>query len=291
MTGSAWRARLALVAWLGAVVAVVIGLRLAGHGQLAPPPLSRPAALAAWVGSRDPVVAAIAIVRVIALWLALYVLVTGTAGVLFRVVRAPQLAAMADRVTPALVRRLLVAAASVSVATAGPGTAVFAGAAPVPVAAAAPFGAGTTALVAAAPAPSSSSTSTSSTSSTTMPARTTPTMRLLAPGETPPDVAVPSVAQVPPAAAVGPQPVQTPRQLPSAPPTTWTVKRGECFWSIAEDVLVRAWGRDVSDAELVPYWRVLIDANRATLVDPQNADLIYPGQVFTVPTPPRPPPP
>jgi len=65
---------------------------------------------------------------------------------------------------------------------------------------------------------------------------------------------------------------------------------GECFWSIAEDVLAAAWGRAPSDAEIVPYWRVLIEANRATLADTANEDLIFPGQVFTVPPPPSRPP-
>jgi nucleoid-associated protein YgaU len=67
---------------------------------------------------------------------------------------------------------------------------------------------------------------------------------------------------------------------------SWTVRPGECFWSIADDVLARAWGRVPSDAEIVPYWRSLIEANRHLLGDRTNEDLIYPGQVFTVPTPP-----
>jgi nucleoid-associated protein YgaU len=70
---------------------------------------------------------------------------------------------------------------------------------------------------------------------------------------------------------------------------TWTVRPGECFWSIADDVLARAWGRRPTDAEIVPYWHVLIEQNRALLADRANADLIFPSQVFTVPPPPAPP--
>ncbi len=38
-----------------------------------------------------------------------------------------------------------------------------------------------------------------------------------------------------------------------------------------------------SDAEVVPYWLSLIQANRSTLADEGNPDLVYPGQVFTLP--------
>ena len=60
---------------------------------------------------------------------------------------------------------------------------------------------------------------------------------------------------------------------------------GECFWSIADQVLARAWDRAPSDGEIVPYWRTLIETNRAALADPANPDLVYPGQTFTVPPP------
>jgi nucleoid-associated protein YgaU len=63
------------------------------------------------------------------------------------------------------------------------------------------------------------------------------------------------------------------------------VRPGECFWSIAERVLTDNWGRAPTDAEIVPYWRRLIDANRLELVQPDNPDLILPGQVFAVPAP------
>lgn len=70
-----------------------------------------------------------------------------------------------------------------------------------------------------------------------------------------------------------------------ATPTTWTVKPGQCFWSIAEDVLRTARGRAVTDAEIVPYWHTLIEKNRSRLADRSNPDLIFPGQVFAVPAP------
>lgn len=63
----------------------------------------------------------------------------------------------------------------------------------------------------------------------------------------------------------------------------WTVKPGECFWSIAESVLTDRLGRAPTDAEIVPYWWRLIDANRSELVNRGDPDLILPGQVFSIP--------
>jgi nucleoid-associated protein YgaU len=93
-------------------------------------------------------------------------------------------------------------------------------------------------------------------------------------------------------------PTITMRRLPPAsdpapaPPTpapaahrTWTVQPGQCFWSIAEAVLAERLGRQATAEEVVPYWNRLIDANRAALADRDNPDLVFPGQVFTVPPP------
>ncbi|MGH9266233.1 MAG: LysM peptidoglycan-binding domain-containing protein [Acidimicrobiales bacterium] len=96
----------------------------------------------------------------------------------------------------------------------------------------------------------------------------TVTMRLLGPTDPPvaPTVAPPEVA-------------------PAGTTARWTVEPGECFWSIAEDVLTERWGRAPTDAEVVPYWQRLIEANRHELAHGNDPDLIFPGQVFEVPTP------
>jgi nucleoid-associated protein YgaU len=62
-----------------------------------------------------------------------------------------------------------------------------------------------------------------------------------------------------------------------------TVAVGDSLWSIAVDVLAEHMGAPPSDRQVTPYWRSLIDANLAKLVDPTNPDLIFPGQVFTLP--------
>ncbi len=66
---------------------------------------------------------------------------------------------------------------------------------------------------------------------------------------------------------------------------TWTVAPGDCFWTIAEEALARTWGRPPTDAEIVPYWQVVIEGNRSVLVDRDDPDLIYPAQDFKVPPP------
>ena len=80
-------------------------------------------------------------------------------------------------------------------------------------------------------------------------------------------------------------PAVVPPVTPAATTDRWTVKPGECFWSIAESVLTESVGRAPTDAEIVPYWRRLIDANRHELARGDDADLIFPGQVFVLPTP------
>lgn len=85
-------------------------------------------------------------------------------------------------------------------------------------------------------------------------------------------------------AAVTPATQVTPT-APQVATDRWTVKPGECFWSIAESVLSARWGRPPTDAEIVPYWQRLIEANRHELVHRDNPDLIFPAQVFVLPSP------
>ena len=70
---------------------------------------------------------------------------------------------------------------------------------------------------------------------------------------------------------------------PDLTPMTHTVVTGDTFWSIAEDTLRARGGGVVSEADVVPYWHTLIDANRPRLRAPDAPDLIYPGQIFVLP--------
>jgi hypothetical protein len=121
----------------------------------------------------------------------------------------------------------------------------------------------TAALAATQPAPTTTTT-TSVTTTSVVGAPATVTMVRLSPAGAEPE-APPNPAE------------------PSSPATRYTVVSGDCFWTIADDLLHRTWGRAPTDAEIVPYWLRLIEVNRSELADPGNADLIFPGQVFTVP--------
>lgn len=241
--------RLRAVGFAVVVAAAALVLHQAGTGPLAAPPVAQPGEWGEWLAARQPVEAALALIRLAALVALWYLAGAALVGVVLRLARADGLVAVADRMTVPAVRRMLVATASVSLASGLGPALVVVGRTPV-------------AVAAATEAPSSSSTTDGRTDPTL-------TMRLL-PAESPVPAAV---APAPAVAAPAPQ----------ASHTTWTVVPGECFWSIAEDVLARAWGRSPTDAEIVPYWRVLIEANRDRLADRANEDLIFPGQVFTVP--------
>ncbi|MEA2828764.1 MAG: resuscitation-promoting factor RpfA [Actinomycetota bacterium] len=255
---------LSLLGWGIGIGAALYALTATGHGALSPPPVGSPERWQAWVEQRDPAAAAFAILRLVAGAGCWYLGVTTVVGAVLRLVRADVLVAFVDRVTVAPVRHLLAGSLTLTLAGIGP-TAALAAAAPPP----APTT--TTTTYTAASTSISTSTSTSVPAAVPGPGSTTDTitMRRLPAAGAEPDVS--STAS----AATG-----------GRVDDRYTVVSGDCFWTIADDLLHLAWGRAPTDAEIVPYWLRLIEANRAELADPKNADLIFPGQIFTVPPPP-----
>lgn len=242
------------LAWVAGLAVAAAALRWAGRGALAPPPLTEPGRWASWLDARGPIPAGISLLRLAAVGALWYLALATLVGAALRLAGAASLVRVADRLTIRPLRRMLAGTMSLGLAASG----VLAVAAPalrVPVAAA------------AAQAVDPSTTTTSTTGLVTS---ATVTMHRLSPID--PVPARPAdVAPAPaPAAATGDR---------------WTVRPGECFWSVAEQVLTEHWGRAPSDSEIVPYWRRLIEANRSLLVHRDNPDLILPGQVFAVPAP------
>jgi hypothetical protein len=222
-----------------ALVVVITVLLLAGRGTLAAPPVGSFDELADWLDRTDTVTAVLAIVRVLVLALAVWLLVAFLLGGLGRALGRARLAAVADRALPRPLRALLTGlagagAASVVVLGAGPAQHDRGDAVPV----------GERLVL--------------------LPDQDdgTATMSVLPAEDTAP--AAPAVSATP------------------AAPATWTVAPGESFWSIAEEVLADAWGRPPTDAEIDPYWRRLVAANRDRITS-GNPDLIFPGQVFDLP--------
>jgi len=72
---------------------------------------------------------------------------------------------------------------------------------------------------------------------------------------------------------------------PDPAPATreWVVRPGDHLWGIAEQVLAQRGDADPTDAEVHRYWVRVIRANLDRLVDPDDPDLILPGQRITLP--------
>ena len=118
----------------------------------------------------------------------------------------------------------------------------------------------------------------------TDPAATTdpPTMRRLDPE---PTTSVPAAPAPDPTAGptTGP-PAPAADPAPAAPSTSsWTIAPGDHLWRVAERTLQAAWGRRPRVAETATYLDALIQANHDVLVVRDEPDLVFPGQVFTLP--------
>lgn len=107
----------------------------------------------------------------------------------------------------------------------------------------------------------------------------------------PPDPAPGPAPSAPAPAAAGVPEAPGPAAPPPAPaasaPPAHTVVRGDSLWSIAAAHLASSTGREVGAipvAELALYWVRVCDANRANLRS-GDLDLIYPGEVVTLPAP------
>jgi len=109
--------------------------------------------------------------------------------------------------------------------------------------------------------------------------------------EEPADTIVPPHLQVPPISDPGDgveEPVPPEPRIDGSMPHTVSVRRGDHLWSLSEHHLQRAWNRSsLDDHEIARYWVQVIEANQATIRS-GDPDLIYPGEVITLPTvPPR----
>jgi hypothetical protein len=71
--------------------------------------------------------------------------------------------------------------------------------------------------------------------------------------------------------------------VPPPPVTTVTLGPGDHLWSVAARTLAAAWGRAPSEREVTPYWRLVVERNRALLPNPGDPDLVFPGEVVHLP--------
>lgn len=236
-------------AWLGGLLGAGALLHLAGTGDLAAPPLDSPAGVVDWVDAREPATAALALVRLLAELAVWYVLGVSALHVLAGALHRRGAHRVADTLAVPAVARMI---------RAGLGVGLAAAATLQPAVAGASGRVGTIAM--------DTESRTPTTTAVMAPATGTATMQ-------PSPMPAPSPA---------PAPV-TPPAPTAAPPTAWAVSAGESFWTIAEEVLGEAWARTPTDAEVDPYWRQLVERNRARLADPDDPSLLHPGQVLELP--------
>lgn len=282
-------------------VALLLGTALfhaLGAGSLAPPPLD-PSGWDRWLAGRDAVTATMALLRLVVLGLCWYLVGVTSLGTIARSLRAARFVRLVDVVTLPTVRRLLQQTLGVALATTMI-TATSAASLAVPVASPVQVAAGldgdgalTDGVAQPAQAPSGD----------------LPEVTLRGLPAPPSDQRLPLPWQV--AEAAGPRDpgaaeVGTRAADPSAVPPrreadagvpglllrdaaterTWhTVRSGESLWRIASQRLQLAIDRPPTDAELVPYWRELIEVNRDRLPDRDDPDLILPGQELLLPRP------
>jgi nucleoid-associated protein YgaU len=304
---AAARRALPLVAWLGSLVTGVVLFHALGSGPLEPPPLTDPSSWGAWAEAREPVTAVIAVLRLVVLALAWYLVGVTTIGLVARLVRAARLVRLVDALTVPAVRRLLQGALGLSLATAMVGAAAPAGYG----------GAPPTGTVAGADASderqlthveevrlarADAEVRLTRADAEVRLARaddvTVRRSRVLAEDEVRlrrvEPVTEPPAAPLPLELLAGAATGEAPgsgdevvlRQViedPVSSAATHEVEAGESLWSIARDTLVAARGQEPDDAVLHTYWGTLIEHNRGRLADAANPDLIFPGQVFELP--------
>lgn len=247
------RGRAQALVVLAATAGLVVALHRLGSGSFAAPPVHSWSALRRWYEEAPPDVVAMAVLRLVALSLAGWLLLATLLQVLGAIVGTCPLGAVADLISPRSLQRLGHGLAGISL-TAGlaavvPGAGIPASV-PVPIATRIAVGDDDPDPPPAPPAPPA-------------PIEGTASLRLLDDG---------SLAERAPAPPPAP-----------AQPNELTVEIGDSFWSIAADELAQQRGAPPSDRQIVPYWRRLIEHNRPLLVDPDNPDLIYPGQVVSLP--------
>lgn len=249
------RLRLRLLTWMAFLAALLMVLTQLDSGALAGPSLNEPSSWWTWLSHGDSTAHVMALLRLAVFGWCGYLAAVALAQLVGSFRGMGLVRGAADRMTSATARRIL------------KGTIVVALAAP------APAGASTAARppVMVLVTPTTTIATTTSTTSTTT------------------STAAPPANAAPAAHAHGPQPSptqpspQTPTPIAPSPGQPWKVEAGDHLWSISERALSAHRGRDVSDIEIAPYWRDVIEANTSLLVDPDNPDLLYPGQVLTLP--------
>lgn len=267
-----------LLSWCLALLAGTALFHALGSGLLAAPPAD-PSAWGAWLAERDPLIATAALLRLAAVATSWYLIGVTAVGSLARLLRAARLLRFADALTLPAVRRLLQRSLGVAMAAAM--------ATSVPAAGDAPPGSPPMVLAAVG---AEDERGPQGSASTPDPGTAPPSVTLRGlPVPTLGDPASPATPAAGPGAPATEVPLPWQLGVGSAAEdagtaaATHVVTSGESLWRIASAHLQASLARSPLDAEVVPYWRELIEANRDRLPDRDDPDLILPGQELLVP--------
>lgn len=262
-----WRSRLGLLAWFAVLVTVAVGLPTVAPAVSPPPVLRGLGAIGRWADGRSAPDLVAGVLRLVVGGLAWYLLAATVVAVVLR---------LAD---PNPVDR-----------DGGPGLGWFGSLVllpPVRRAAAVAFGAGLSAAAVVHAAPATASTDGPAgrdTSAVVMQRLSDAGTDPLAAMRRMPEGAA-SMTRLPDGEATAGDVTETTQATDIETGRRWRVESGQHLWSIAEQVLSDHLDRPASDAEIDPFWRRIVAENRAELADPDNPDLVFPGQVLFVPDP------
>ena len=312
------RRSMGLVVWVAALVTALIVLRSVDRGALSGPQWT---SLTAWAQQRGASAAVFAVLRLVAEVLTWYLLATTGFGAAARIARWPGLVRVTDALSFPVVRQILRLALGVGVTasvlagtppamatTAAPAVAVvLSGRSPAPPAP--PLDPVDVPVMTRLPPLAVAAGGSSGAAPTTDPAssRNTgvpitgaagrSTTSALDPSTTIAPSPSTAIASSPSTTAPGSQLTTASGSVSTAPTNTgatvttalapssavWRVRPGDNFWQMAAQHLAASGHSRPSEADIVAYWHLLIAHNAARLLDQNNPDFIYPGQVFELP--------
>ena len=248
-------------------LAVAVALWLLGRGALSTPPVDSWTQFQRWLGERSTAEAAIAALRATAMVAACYLGAVTALSIAANAASFDDLDRVARALVPRSVRPLIGLAVGAGVATAAVSVTVPRDTAPTRIATVtleSPTDATATMYFVTEPVPPTSIADT------------------LAPSTSPPTTLTPLPVVTPatiPAAAAS----RVPHPRTDGCSATWTIAPGEHLWAVASETLADSWHRAPTDAEVVPYWRQVIETNRSRLIDAGNPDYVLAGQTFVLP--------
>jgi len=221
-------------------------LHRVGSGELAAPPTSVDG-FRSWLASVNSTIVVLVVVRLAAIALGWYALAVTTLGCAARVMALPRATGLVERMTPTCARGLLGGVALLGVMAAPP----------------APHGPRDTMV-----------------ELTDDPTDDRVTLHLVtdehATTTSAPPAATPTTSMLQPSMPEAPTALSHDDNL-------WTVDVGDCFWSIARSHLADVKGSAISDREIGPYWHQLVELNRGRLMNPEDPNLLFSGQVIELP--------